>query len=895
MTGNIEQQQTNGLDHTGGSNNTQHSHVTMPTSGSYMNNLAMNPVFEDTSASHLFPYHELVPPPTQGLFRSLMEELQAQAALQRDQFLAATAKSGLGPEVMEHHNRALPKFMMEPFDFLSEDYNSCTEPQSSGSHSLPTNNMELQLSTSINAAALGRSGSIASASEAASLIEQVSSPGGRSKKRPLADDPYNFDDHADSTTTPPPGATTGHDQLSPPTQDLFRMLMEELETQAAIQRDQALASNTKADSESSMNAFNGSHHNQHHTRLPRFVMEPFDFLTADYGSMPMDGSGSTQATQESYMSSMTSGNTTNGHHPSTPPPMHTSQEYHLSPPTQDLFRTLMEELEVQAAFQRDQVLAATTKSAPRIDPEEYAFNGQHLRPLPRFMFEPLDFLSADYESCMTSDHSGSSSSSHGAHFFDPVRNSYMDVDFMGSSSSSSHSSSASTTAAKSTIGSRSKSHHQQNRPKPVITIAKVDKAKGSAPSSRPSAKKRKLAGVSSSNSDPSSSLLAASAQTPGSAMGSETSPVSPTFLSALSISVASPDSATSPIDESSPTPTGSSKRPWTPEDEALLLKLFSKKVPINDIARTLDRTVHSVRSRRQILTDPGFVKGKGHGVSRRCRQDPETTIKLPTYAQMAFLSLAWLPEMEGTLNDVATMVERLFSRYLNRIPRTGHKNLQIWRAQISDALAHEKGQPRPRFESFGLKRGRQWVYRLTAFGKGMVEAMGGVEEICEDLLKNNAMENQSASPPAEDDDAQDAVNSGGSSSSASVSGDVTGSKNVDSNNSGVSQVAGAGIGQGMGYGYSYRPPDFRQKSVPKRRPRSDRRKAAKLKKLQQQRAEQGLVDGGAEMEVVEPVEGDNGVDKRFRDPANAIPNAMEAMAMAVIKMMALETAGEKNG
>ncbi|KAF9092136.1 hypothetical protein BGX23_004585 [Mortierella sp. AD031] len=220
------------------------------------------------------------------------------------------------------------------------------------------------------------------------------------------------------------------------------------------------------------------------------------------------------------------------------------------------------------------------------------------------------------------------------------------------------------------------------------------------------------------------------------------------------------------------------KRPWTTEEEKLLLKLVDDQTPIKDIAETLDRSVHSVRSRRQVLTDPGFVKGNGHAQPRRSKPDPSS--KLPTYSQMAFLSLARLPELQGTLNDVASMVEKLFSRYLNRIPRTGHKNLQIWRAQISDALAHEKGHPRPRFESFGIKRGRQWVYRLTAFGKGVMNAMGGVDEICEDLLKNND------------------VMAGG------VDGEGT-----------AAGGAGAGLGQGNGYGYSYCPDAITTKSSSK--------------------------------------------------------------------------------
>lgn len=215
-------------------------------------------------------------------------------------------------------------------------------------------------------------------------------------------------------------------------------------------------------------------------------------------------------------------------------------------------------------------------------------------------------------------------------------------------------------------------------------------------------------------------------------------------------------------------PNATNKRPWTPGEEHRLLELVEQLTPIKEIAEKLNRSVHSVRSRRQVLTDPGFVKGNGHAQPRRSKPDP--SYKLPTYSQMAFLSLARLPELQGTLNDVASMVEKLFSRYLNRIPRTGHKNLQIWRAQISDALAHEKGHPRPRFESFGMKRGRQWVYRLTDFGKGVMKEMGGVEHICDDLLKNNERAGAYYGPDGE---------------SLGVGG------------------AEAGLGQGNGYGYSY--------------------------------------------------------------------------------------------
>ncbi|KAG0052974.1 hypothetical protein BGZ83_001850 [Gryganskiella cystojenkinii] len=233
----------------------------------------------------------------------------------------------------------------------------------------------------------------------------------------------------------------------------------------------------------------------------------------------------------------------------------------------------------------------------------------------------------------------------------------------------------------------------------------------------------------------------------------------------------------------SPPTNSNAKRPWTNEEEQLLLQLVDSNAPIKDIAETLNRSVHSVRSRRQVLTDPGFVKGNGHAQPRRSRPDPSS--KLPTYSQMAFLSLARLPELEGTLNDVASMVERLFSRHLNRIPRTGHKNLQIWRAQISDALAHEKGHPRPRFESFGIKRGRQWVYRLTDFGKGVVEAMGGVEQICDDLLKNN--ESFLAAEAA-----------------ANAAAGIDGQGNGDGTTTELGGPA-AGLGHGDGYGYSYTP------------------------------------------------------------------------------------------
>ncbi|KAG0008206.1 hypothetical protein BGZ80_003740, partial [Entomortierella chlamydospora] len=269
-------------------------------------------------------------------------------------------------------------------------------------------------------------------------------------------------------------------------------------------------------------------------------------------------------------------------------------------------------------------------------------------------------------------------------------------------------------------------------------------------------------------------------------------------------------------------PNANNKRSWTSEEEALLLKLVENRTPIKDIAETLNRSVHSVRSRRQVLTDPGFVKGNGHAQPRRSKPDPSS--KLPTYSQMAFLSLARLPELQGTLNDVASMVEKLFSRYLNRIPRTGHKNLQIWRAQISDALAHEKGHPRPRFESFGVKRGRQWVYRLTDFGKGVVNAMGSVDQIYEDLLKNNE--------------------AAGGGSNCGPDGESSGG-------------AGAGLGQGNGYGYSYCP-----EAAPSPPPKSS--------------------SSDTSLESDDETNADN------LAASNAIANAMAAMAAGLAAMTAVE-------
>ncbi|KAF8927332.1 hypothetical protein EDD21DRAFT_413912 [Dissophora ornata] len=293
----------------------------------------------------------------------------------------------------------------------------------------------------------------------------------------------------------------------------------------------------------------------------------------------------------------------------------------------------------------------------------------------------------------------------------------------------------------------------------------------------------------------------------------------------------------SPISESTlgKKTNANNKRPWTTEEEKLLLKLVDNMTPIKDIAETLNRSVHSVRSRRQVLTDPGFVKGNGHAQPRRSKPDPSS--KLPTYSQMAFLSLARLPELQGTLNDVASMVEKLFSRHLNRIPRTGHKNLQIWRAQISDALAHEKGHPRPRFESFGLKRGRQWVYRLTDFGKGVMEAMGGVDQICDDLLKNNEMAGAGCGPDGE------STGAGG---------------------------AGAGLGQGEGYGYSYCPDAIHKTepvspSPPKA---SSGRKSSTSSSSDRESREETSADSLA--------------------ASNAIANAMAAMAAGLAAMTAVE-------
>jgi hypothetical protein len=306
------------------------------------------------------------------------------------------------------------------------------------------------------------------------------------------------------------------------------------------------------------------------------------------------------------------------------------------------------------------------------------------------------------------------------------------------------------------------------------------------------------------------------------------------------------------------------KRPWTNEEEQLLLKLVESNAPIKDIAETLNRSVHSVRSRRQVLTDPGFVKGNGHAQPRRSRPDPSS--KLPTYSQMAFLSLARLPELEGTLNDVASMVERLFSRHLNRIPRTGHKNLQIWRAQISDALAHEKGHPRPRFESFGIKRGRQWVYRLTDFGKGVVEAMGGVEQICDDLLKNNEsfLAAEAANAALEDG------------TPAELGGPA------------------AGLGHGDGYGYSYTPEaslaDSKAKSTNANgssgSKKSGSSNAKKARSAKSSAASSSSLNRSSSLSSSSSLDGQDSMEDT--GPDSAIAKAMAAMAAGLARMMAVE-------
>ncbi|KAF9134621.1 hypothetical protein BGW39_006386 [Mortierella sp. 14UC] len=828
----------NSLDHLSGNNTgTQQGQLTNNT---YTNDTQMANIYEH-STDH-FPPYDHVPPPTQDLFRTLMEELQAEAAHQRDQrALVATTTTSTstrpdsGVEVdyslgdQHHHSRTLPRFMMEPLDFLSGDYESCLG-HSTDIHSTADTNSTTDLSSFSGQYASSSHDQnqtvvTSSAMQATydSHINTTSSHArsgsidSNSRKRPLADD----DVHNNDGTTTPTSFTTTHDHLSPPTQDLFRMLMEELETQAALQRDhrQEAAGATMNNTDYAFNS-NG----QHHARLPRFVMEPLDFFNTDYGNMQMDGtmsehsgvSGAGSSNNDSQMHSTTSPvlDSHNHHHH-----QHQQQQQEFAPP--DVFRTLMEELETQAAFQRDQVLAATTGTAPRVDPDEYVFNGQHLRPLPRFMIEPLDFMSPSYDSYLN----GGMSS--GPHHFDPSQNNFLSLSHHSPSSG---------------VSSSSLEQNNQNLAPPAKRVTR-----------RPSASSGKGSSSKSSRRPKPLTIAPSLVTSPfGSTAGDgQESPISPTSMSNLSIS----NEALS-ADGDGPA-AQASKRPWTHKDEALLLKLFAKRLPIKEIAQTLNRSVHSVRSRRQILTDPGFVKGKGHSVSRRCKQDPATTTKLPTYAQMAFLSLAWLPDLEGTLNDVATMVEKLFSKHLNRIPRTGHKNLQIWRAQISDALAHEKGQPRPRFESFGVKRGRQWVYRLTEFGKGVVEAMGGVDTICENLLKSNELEMANAQTE-ELEGSQD-----------------SGSGSKDADGVGVGGCgADAGIGQGQGYGYSYKPPDARQKSA-KGSSRAARRSFAKKK----------AAAAAAAAAAGEPLPEGGG---------NAISNAVEAIAAAMAKMTASEEEKERD-
>ncbi|KAF9122183.1 hypothetical protein BGX30_002145 [Mortierella sp. GBA39] len=789
------------------------------------------------SSDH-FPPYDLVPPPAQDLFRTLMEELQAEAAHQRDQVMASSSTStstrpDSGVEVdyslggQHQHSRTLPRFMMEPLDFLSGDYESCLG--STDIHSMAdTNSSDLSsFSAQYGSSSHDQSQGVATSSLQVTYDTHSSSHGRsgsmdstNSRKRPLSDDDSHILNQHNNGTGTPPSFTTTHDQLSPPTQDLFRTLMEELETQAALQRDQFLASTARQEA---------------------------------------TVSGGVSSASASQMLSATSPNLEASHSHLQQPQQHQQQEF--APP--DVFRTLMEELEVQAAFQREQVLAATTGTAPRVDPEEYVFNGQHLRPLPRFMIEPLDFMSSSYESYLNS---GMSSEPH---HFDPTQNNFLSLSHSQSSGVSSSSLLAPleqnnqslappakrVTRKPSASGSGGKGV-KSRRPK-HLTIAPRSGSNLEVPTSGsnqlPSPSKKRRVGDdddgASGSCSPSSLVTSPFGSTIGDGLDS---PISPTSMSNLSISSDAQSADGSTTDGAA---AQTSKRPWTHKDEALLLKLFAKRLPIKEIAQTLNRSVHSVRSRRQILTDPGFVKGKGHSVSRRCKQDPATTTKLPTYAQMAFLSLAWLPDLEGTLNDVATMVEKLFSKHLNRIPRTGHKNLQIWRAQISDALAHEKGQPRPRFESFGVKRGRQWVYRLTEFGKGVVEAMGGVETICEDLLKSNEMEMANAAQADEQDGSQDG-------NSKDADGVGVGGSGAD-----------AGIGQGQGYGYSYKPPDARQKSN-KGSSRAARRSLAKKK----------AAAAAAAAAAGEPLPKGGG---------NAIANAVEAIAAAMAKMTSSEEEKEK--
>ncbi|CAO3570373.1 unnamed protein product [Mortierella alpina] len=836
-------------DHVSAGEYTHHSNLATSSSpgksDEHMNQSDMDHLY-GSSSGH-FPPYDHVPPPTQDLFRTLMEELQTQAAIQRDQFMASSTRSESADEtshfsVNGHPSKSLPRFMMEPLDFLSANYESCLDSSQDLSAEASTGSAEQQsyhghFHTSVH-------------EQTTNQFSTSSTSDSTSKKRPITDD---------STVTPPSMAVSDEHQ-SPPTQDLFRMLMEELETQAALQREQFLASTAKTETAGVLMDHTDESLHGHH-RLPRFV--DFDFLSPDYGTMQLDESSSNQTLrtdQDVFMSSAdhhdpirTTADAISDHH-AAHSPLHSYHE-NLPAPTQDLFRTLMEELETQAAFQRDQALAATSSSAPKVDPEEYVFNGQHLRPLPRFMFEPLDFLSGSYETCFHGD--AQQRMSPGSHF-DASHSSFLTMGMPRSPGTLAPATSAQPTSGSG--GRKNSTSKPARRPSsgntkyktilPQRPEALATESENAQQFTNPKKKRKLVVEVDATSpcgpAAPSGLDTATSPLALGPAEGGPESPISPTGLSALTISGGPTSAAMSGVKEGSvDPPTGASKRPWTPTDEALLLRLFSKKTPIKDIAEALDRTVHSVRSRRQILTDPGFVKGKGHSVSRRCKRDPATTTKLPTYAQMAFLSLAWLPELEGTLNDVATMVERLFSRHLNRIPRTGHKNLQIWRAQISDALAHEKGQPRPRFESFGVKRGRQWVYRLTEFGKGVVQAIGGVDQICEDLLKsNNHM----------------------SMAEEGLEGDLSVESrqgNMDADGRSGGSGADAGIGQGQGYGYSYRTPEARQRT--KKGSSRSKRKTADGK-------ESSTLGSG---------------DARERE-MNAIANAMEALAAGQAKMMALE-------
>ncbi|KAI1317377.1 hypothetical protein EDD11_008557 [Mortierella claussenii] len=829
------------------------------------------------STSHHYPPFDVVPPPTQDLFRTLMEELQTQAAIQRDQFLTSSAKvepsstsssensANVGHGQSHAHIKPLPRFMMEPLDFLSSNYESYLEPgmHSNAGSGDPEPLQLVDMTQTTTSATIPSSVTQLSASTLVASENHAGDTGANrqldcvsSKKHPLSDDSQRYSiSHGTST---PPTMPANHEQLSPPTQDLFRMLMEELETQAALQRDHDLATSARSDAtgsgmhatDFSFSSCNSHHQQQHHVKLPRFVMDPFDlFVDSEHTS------------EDQHVTTAEHHSTANSLTPS--PLLPSNDNGHLAPPPQDLFRTLMEELETQAAFQRDQYLAETTGAHPRVDPDEYVFNGQHLRPLPRFMMEPLDFLDQTYDPCLTQGMNEQGSST--THHFETSQTSGIHLDAIYSRGGGSQVMSQPGLTGRQVKKAPNK--YKAILPQQLSPLAaNKDKVVTFTTASRAlnPAKKRKVS-VATATVLPgrsiSSSSLSKDAVSPL-RKHKEQNSGSPTSPEAVATRIASPSLTDTDVDIDADTVSSegaadsagiSAKRPWTAEEETLLLDMYTKRKPIKEIAQALDRTIHSVRSRRQVLTDPGFVKGSGHGVSRRCKPDPSTTTKLPTYAQMAFLSLAWLPDLQGTLSDVATMVEELFGRHLNRIPRTGHKNLQIWRAQISDALAHEKGQPRPRFESFGLKRGRQWVYRLTEFGRGMVEAMGGVETVCQDLLKSNEME-----MAVLDESGQDT-------SGDTIMGDT---ESVPRKGASV----GAGIGQGQGYGYSYIPPDSRKKPAKRTRPsrtatgRRQQQEEALAKRQQQQQQLGNSLEGSL----------------------NAIANAMEAMAAGFAKMMALE-------